>query len=382
MAHTRTGTDAGPAALTAAVLWLGTGAIAAAVQWNGLTIGGQEAVLPLTIPGYVWARPLPWSLLVGVIGAVVVAVVHLLVSRLAGGSGRAAFVTVWFAAVVAGGVAGLAQDAAAVAGALPPMRLRMLFSGLGAQAAVGAYWGLVQGWLPALMVVLLSRRAGRDSARPTRLRPVLLAGVSVLAVTALVVAGVVGQREADRSAVAADAIANGYDEDSGALPDPYAEGTPPPTSAPAEGPLAADACTPDVATPLFSGTDAATGHRMLTIELLNFSEAPCVIEGYPDLAFADQNGNALDVDLVRGGSFMTEDAGPVRVEIPAGGTAVTRLGWDAGATPGALVATTLYCAQIPGGVRGSWPVQTDIVAGAEVAVTAWALRPADESATP
>lgn len=375
-------TGAGLAAATAAALWLGSGATAAALQWNSLTVGGQEAVLPLTVPGSTWAQPLPWPLLVGLLGAIVVAVVHLLVNRLVGGSGRAAFTTVWFAAVVAGGVAGLAQDAMAVAGALPPIRLRMMFSGLGAQAAVGAYWGLVQGWLPALLVVLLSRRANRDSARPSRLGPLALAGASVIVVAALVGTGVAGQREAQRSAVAADAIANGYDEDSGALPDPYAEGTPPPTSAPAEGPLAADACTPEVATPLLGGTDAATGHRMLTIELLNFSEAPCVIEGYPDLAFADQNGNALEVDLVRGGSFMTEDAGPVRIEIPAGGSAVARLGWDAGATRGALVASTLFCAQIPGGVRGSWPVQTDIVAGAEVAVTAWALRPAGESATP
>ncbi|MWV47972.1 DUF4232 domain-containing protein [Rathayibacter sp. VKM Ac-2803] len=380
MADTNRG--AGAAAVTAAVLWLGTGAIAAALQWNSLSIGGQEAVLPLTVPGYVWAQPMPWSLLVGLVGAIVVAVVHLLVSRLVGGSGRAAFVAVWFAAVVAGGVAGLAQDAAVVAGALPPMRLRMLFSGLGAQAAVGAYWGLVQGWLPALLVVLLGRRASAAPARPSRLGPVALAGVSVVVAAALVVAGVAGQREAQRSAAAAEAIANGYDEETGALPDPYAEGTPPPTSAPAEGPVAADACTPEVATPLLGGMDAATGHRMLTIELLNFSEEPCVIEGYPDLAFADQNGNALYVDLVRGGSFMTEDAGPVRTEIPAGGSAVARLGWDAGATQGALVASTLYCAQIPGGVRGSWPVQTDIVAGAEVAVTAWALRSAAEGTTP
>ncbi|QHF22823.1 hypothetical protein GTU73_01585 [Rathayibacter sp. VKM Ac-2804] len=62
-----------------------------------------------------------------------------------------------------------------------------------------------------------------------------------------------------------------------------------------------------------------------------------MIEGYPDLAFADQNGNTVDVDFVRGGSFMTEDAGPVRVEIPA---------------------------------------------GAEVAVTGWALRPIGENTTP
>ena len=72
---------------------------------------------------------------------------------------------------------------------------------------------------------------------------------------------------------------------------------------------------------------------------------------------------------------MTTDVGAQRVELPAGESAITYLGWDANSTRGALVASTLYAAPFAGETRGSWPVKTDIIEGSSVAVTAWTLRP-------
>ena len=130
-----------------------------------------------------------------------------------------------------------------------------------------------------------------------------------------------------------------------------------------------------------SNAAESAGHRVYSVTLMNLSDAQSVAEGYPDFAFADQNDHLLDVTIEHGGSFMTNDPGVQRVEIPAGGSALTHLGWDAAATGGQLVATKLYAAQYAGAVRGSWPVSVDVVAGATVKVTAWALQPAKARAS-
>jgi hypothetical protein len=297
-------------------------------------------------------------------------------------SSRARFMIVWFAAILAGALVGFAADAATIIDAVPPGRLQMLLNGLGTQAGIGAYWGLVQGWIPALVLAVLARRRAHvprtsaDGAEPSRRGLVILSVTVVVALVAVAGVGVAGLRDAQTVAVQQEAVANGYDESSGALPDPYAEGVPVPTVAPDAASPAADWCTPDQAMMLLGEPDAATGHRVYSVTLMNFADAPCVVEGYPDFAFADQNDHLLDVTIEQGGSFMATDPGVQRVEIPAQGSAVTYLGWDAAATGGQLVATKLYAAQYAGAVRGSWPVSVDVVEGSTVSVTAWALKPA------
>jgi hypothetical protein len=51
-------------------------------------------------------------------------------------------------------------------------------------------------------------------------------------------------------------------------------------------------CTPEQPMPLMGEADAAATHRVLSIRL-SFSEDACVIAGYLDVAFADQNGHEL-----------------------------------------------------------------------------------------
>ena len=103
--------------------------------------------------------------------------------------------------------------------------------------------------------------------------------------------------------------------------------------------------------------------------------APLIRFDSISVAFGDQNAHLLDVTVEQGGSFMAQDPGAQRIEVPAGGYAVTYLGWDAASPHGALVTKTVYAAPTAGMVRGSWPIDLDIVEGSTVAVTAWAIDP-------
>ncbi len=206
-----------------------------------------------------------------------------------------------------------------------------------------AYWGFAWGWIPAWA---FSRRAGEESAR--RWSPRLL-GVTVASVVALVVVGSL-RRSGGRGRSGTGAGPGGLDS-----------------------PTPADACTPDRATLLLGTADGATGHRAQSIRLMNISEEPCVVEGYPDIAFADQNGHALDVAVRPGSSFLATDPGSAPVTVLPQGEATAVIGWDANATDGAIVARALHASLLPGYDRGSWPVELDIVSGSEVAITVWHL---------
>jgi hypothetical protein len=381
--------------VVAAALWLLSGALAVAVTWNGVLPNSVNAVLPQTLPFSPVVHPWSWSLSTTVLAAVVVALVVRLVvpltDRVRDRSVR--LVVAWFAVVLAGAAAGLAVDVATIVGALPAPRLRMLLDGLGTNATVGAWWGVVQGWLPALVV--LRRTAvpapassepadGQPGTRsPRRRRRAVLVAVAVVAAAAVVTTGALGQRAARVTSAQEAALAEGADPAQGALPDPYAEGTPVPTRAPAGDPDRDPSwCSEDQAMLLLGDPGGATGHRSQTIRFMNHSDAPCVVEGYPDVAFADQNGKELAVTVEHGGSFLAEDPGYAQFELPAGASAVTTLGWDAGTTSDALVARTMYAAPFVGDQRGSWPVEYDIVAGTVVHVTAWALESPAPTAGP
>jgi len=373
-------------AIAAALLWLVSGAVAVAVTWTGALPGSAGAVLPATLPFSPGVRPWAWGIATTLLAAGVVALVVRLVVPLADRTADRTlrFAVAWFALVVAGGAAGLALDLATIVGAFPAPRLRMLLDGLGTDATVGAWWGVVQGWLPALLVArrapagtrpepATQRADARRRARPRR--RLVLATVAVLAVTAVVGTGALGQRAARVASAQEAALAEGADPALGALPDPYAEGTPVPTLDPDRDPDRDPSwCTRDQAMLLLGEPGAATGHRSLTLRLTNYTDAPCVVEGYPDVAFADQNGNELAVTVEQGGSFLAEDPGYAQFELPAGESAVTVLGWDAGSTAGALAARALYAAPFATDERGSWPVELDVVEGSVVHVTAWALE--------
>lgn len=363
---------------TVGLVWLATALLAAAVSLTPLS-RVQQAVLPVAATPYVWSWPAPWPALLPLAGAVAVALVHATLLHLAPRS--APVPTTWLATVAAGATAGMTVDIALVFGPLLTSGWALWSVDLGSRAASGAYWGLLYGWIPALIAGRLARRAQTvdadaqpDAPRTGRRGLAITATVAVVALVALAAVRVGGD-DASQAQLRAEAEQQEPPPADGSLrPDPDAAGEPVPEVAAGPGITDIDGCTPARATILLGSVDGATGHRGLSLELMNFSDRPCVIEGYPDIAFGDQNGHLLAVAVAQGGSFMGSDAGPTRVEIPAGGSAVATIGWDAASTQGALVTRTLWAAVLAGETRGSWPIDLDVVEGSDVAVTAWALR--------
>lgn len=373
--RTLTGRRLLAASLLSAALWL----LVVAFRWGLSQLPGGASQLAALVPALVpsslmWGPVGAWLPVILILGALAVALCQALFTALAGRSGAVLLAT-WFAAIAAAALVGLAFDIASAWSSIVMFGPRGLLVGeFGASVAAGAVWGLLAGWMPGLVArAPLEACAHADAPRPSA-RPVWLLPAAVVAVLALAAAGVAADA-ARTSAIEAEADARAQLEAQttfGAVPDPDAPGEPVPPAAEASGDLDPHWCTEDRATLLKGEPDAATGHRGLAIRLMNFSDEPCVIEGYPDIAFGDQNEHLLAVTIEHGGSFMTQDAGPQRIEVPPGGYAVALLGWDAASPHGALVTKTVYAAPTAGMTRGSWPIDLDIVEGSTVAVTAWA----------
>jgi hypothetical protein len=359
------------ASLTAGGLWL----LVATLRGVFSRIPGGAAelgtVIPNVVPLSVWLWPGVWPAVTVAVAAAAVAATFALYTALVVRGGTAPVVGAWFAAVAAGATVGFAFDLAAGWTSVMIVGPRGLLGGeLGATAAAGALWGLVVGWMPGLIAA-----RGRSPAPAAPVRRSWFAAAACVGIVAVLAAGIAGndaQRVHHKAEARAEAArqhdaANGI----GSPPDPAAQGDPVPTEVAASFPSDPQWCTAERAMLLLGGSDAATGHRVQSVQLMNFSDTPCVIEGYPDIAFGDQNSHLLDVTIEHGSSFMTSDLGAQRIEVPAGGYAVASLGWDAASTHGALVGATLWAAPVAGMTRGSWPVELDVVEGATVAVTAW-----------
>ena len=363
-----------------AFLWL----LFAGARWAFGQAQGPVAQLAVLVPEVVpprllWGESAPWVFVMVIAGGTAVALLHAVITAAAGRRGSGLLVAAWFATVTAGALVGLALDIAGAWGSLMGFGPRGLLVGeFGAATASGALWGLAVGWMPGL-VARKAVPAGADTRERMSLvrLPAWLHPAAIIAVVIVVATGVATDN-ARATAIEADDAAQREAEAAvtfGALPDPTAPGTPVPERADVPGEFDSEWCTPDKAMLLIGEPDAATGHRGLPIRMMNFSDQPCVIEGYPDVAFGDQNEHLLAVTLEQGGSFMAQDPGPQRIEVPAGGYAVSVLGWDAASPHGALVTKTVYAAPTAGMTRGSWPIDLDVVAGSTVATTAWAIDP-------
>lgn len=317
-----------------------------------------------------WSLPGVWTPLMLVLVAAVLTTVTCVVADRVAPNGRM-FWALWCGAVLAGTVLGLCFDGIRAISYLQDFGVRGLSVPVVETAPVTTYWAVMSGWIPALL--LGHDRVG--TRRPVPARPALLS--ALVSIVLLIIGGGFADEARQQDIIRENAAQQSTTDDTGALIDPNAVGDPVAETAPGVDPpaLDAEACTRDRATLILGTADGATGHRAQAIHLVNVSDQPCVIEGYPDIAFADQNGHALDVDVQPGSSFMATDEGSARITVPAQGQVTAVLGWDANSTEGALVARQLYAAPLPGLERGSWPVVLDITAGSTVEVTAWKLDP-------
>ena len=60
-----------------------------------------------------------------------------------------------------------------------------------------------------------------------------------------------------------------------------------------EGPIGSDWCEAGNLSIEVAGADAATGHRRAVLRATNVGSAPCVLDGYPDIAIADALGDEV-----------------------------------------------------------------------------------------
>lgn len=113
---------------------------------------------------------------------------------------------------------------------------------------------------------------------------------------------------------------------------------------------------------------------MQALQLVNTSDAPCTVNGYPDVAYGDQNGHLLDVTIEHGHSFMAQNPGAEPITLQPGDAVLAVIGWDANSVHGQLAARSLWVAAYPGATRLTWDVSRDIIPGTTVYVTAWHVR--------
>lgn len=373
-----------------AVLWF----VCVWVPYLLALAGGSLATLAQLVPSPlgrgVLGSPLGWAILVQVLTAVVLVAGFTALVAVLGRRGGA-FTAGWLAAVLTTFTIGALIDVGSFLTWVGSFGIRGAAGTMGA-AAMTTWWGVLVGWIPALVSarsVATRRPDASPSSRGADARPVdepvergvrtspsrtrtLVAALAALALIALPFAVEAGHAATQQQLREDQATAETpTDPDGAAAPDPSAEGEPVPTAAASDGAVPDDACTAANTTILAPAPDGATGHRGQALSLVNVSDEPCVVEGYPDVAYGDQNDHLLDVTVERGGSFMAADPGPAPLTLQPGDAASAVIGWDANSVHGQLAARSVSIAVRAGEERLSWAMPLDIVSGATVSVTAW-----------
>jgi hypothetical protein len=386
----RMGVTAGSAwtALLAGLGWLLSGALYGLLTWFSVLPASFARVLaPETVQSSVWQGVMPWPVVIPLLSALTLvgltagllqfalprstvkpATAHAAEPAVQQERRPAPFMAVWLCIVLASFATSMLWSAGTVLAQWPPARVALLFNSVEPELLSAGYWGIVWGWVPALAGTFAARRRqGTPRPAPGIRPPKRLTWIGATAASAALLVAA-----APLSAAATRALRPAQ-----ATPSPVA--TQPavvygsPNVGPAHQAPAADWCSSDQVALSAGEPDAATGHRGLAIRLVNTGGAPCVLNSYPDLAFNDTAGWAMDVLLVHGGSFMTTDPGAHTITVLPGAAAEAFLGWNAMAGAGDTRVGTLLTAPYAGATRQSSAITLDIVNGGAVAVTAWSL---------
>lgn len=355
-------------ALIAGAGWLLSGALYGALTYFNSVVPASlvRLVFPETIPANAWHTPMPWPVVLPVVSTLTLAGLAAVSVKVAlPGPGERArpvpvLLAVWFAVVLASFFAQGLWAAGTVLAGWPPPRLAFMLNGVESSLLSAGYSGIVWGWVPALLAVRRVR-----TGRPTA--PSAPEGGKWIMATAFLAAALV-------AAVPLSAAATKARLPAAAPPQP----SEPPV---VYGSPGVSAATEDAGTDWCAGgqveitlgqPDAATGHRAVDLRLQNVGTKACVLAAYPDIAFDDEDGWAMEVFVFRGGTFMTDDPGRQPITLAPEETARASLGWNAMAAAGDKRAGTILVAPYAGTVRTSLPADLDIVNGGAAAVTAWA----------
>lgn len=394
-------------AAVSAVAWFLSGlALSAVASVSNRWEAAFALVFPPTVPVDTWLQLSPWNLAIPALGALLFGALSGLGYGLLLGWRRWRSAPLglmllggWGASVAAAFITAAVWALGNTIAYSSPTGFSWAFRSAQPALLASGYFGVIWGWLPALIVaiyltgrvrrladsraeIVTDPAAGSEAsmARPTEVgspagRPRTwspwLFGLTVLVTCAVGIGLVVAQPEAVRAGrIAAGGNPNGVPAFTPTpTPIPVAA---PPRIAPMPVTPGRGWCVPEQTSLTATATQGALGHRALTLILINRSASSCVLDGYPDLAFADAGDHALAVTVVHGGSYTARDPGAAVVTLPTGGSAEAHLGWNAtGATT--QTARTLWAAQYAGAQRSGLPIDTDLTGDSTVSVTAWAL---------
>lgn len=359
-----------PAAVAAGA-WVASSALSAlAGTYGGFTLPALARLgAPRTLPAGAETWPGAWGALAALLSAVALGAAFVLLAaplrRTAEGPPLVRVAAVWFAAVLAGVVLALAEAAGALlAGASAPLSLAL--GTAGAAVATAGHWGIAWGWLPALVAWRLDRRAADDTEPSPAARRRRASAVHLVAAVAgaLCLVGLGAASATGQAALNAQYAAEVPPEPS----EPAVELVP--DTAPGTWTIDPLWCTDGQLEYSVGTADAALGSRILPMLVENVSDAPCVLESYPDVAFSTATGALIATSADHGGGVLAEDAGVQRVELAAGGHAVSSLTWR-GHPAAEDHAGFLRIAAYHGGLRGYVELEPNDITGGAVSVTAW-----------
>ncbi|MDP9983879.1 hypothetical protein J2W14_003302 [Pseudarthrobacter oxydans] len=392
-------TAAAAAAAAAGIGWLISAALFAALSWFSVfPVSLTRLVVPETVAASSWHAVAPWPILIPALSVLtllgmLLLLLRLLVSRPADRiDNRTAMMSVWLCVVLASFFTSVLWSAGSISAQWPPPRMAMVFDGAGPSLLAAGYWGIVWGWIPALVWIRVAAARSRNgddgdnavsgggpdglhlprTAATGPQRPRARLGI-LLAATA--VCGVLLVAAAPLSGAATRAAANAAQVRPAPSPSPTEQ--PVVYGSPTVGPLQQTPdpswCSSEQVAISLGEPDAATGHRGMPIRLVNSGTVPCVLNAYPDVAFDDTGGWAMDILTVRGGSFMTTDPGPRAITVAPGAAAQAALGWNAMAGAGDTRVGAILVAPFSGAARTRLPADLDMISGGYVAVTGWSL---------
>lgn len=364
-----------PAAVAAGA-WVASSALSAlAGTYGGFTLPAlARLVAPRTLPSGAETWPGAWGALAALLSAVALGAAFALLAaplrRRAGGDSIVRIAAVWFGAVLAGVVMALAEAAGALLADGSGAPLSLALGTASAAIATAGHWGVVWGWLPALVAVSLDRRAETEESDGGHPSPAARGRRASVVLLGLAVVGALGLGGLGAASAGGQAALNAQYADE-VPPEPAEPVTEPvPDVAPGEWTVDPLWCTDGQLEYSVGAGDAGLGSRILPMFATNVSDAPCALESYPDVAFSTAVGTPIAVRVDHGGGMMAEDSGVERVELLPGGQATAALTWR-GQPASEEYAEFLRIAAYHGGTRGYVELEPNDITGGAVSVTAW-----------
>ena len=364
------------------VLWLLSGLAYSVTAGSGRVPPAMAAlVFPETLPLRAQVfLDVPGRMLVAGLAAAAVAAAALALLPPPARNGTApryrVFLAAWMAVALAS-LIGSAVLGTAMVLANWPVRTTELFSLLASSLFTGAYWGVLCGWLPAMVSMYLPVQVPKqhDGAlqeyprSDAEHRNRAVAAWAVFSAALLVALPFAAHSPAPPAAADAPSVSAAPSVPVEPAPEPTVYGAAPVAAAP----VAPDPqwCTGGEVAVSIGGWDAALGHRAATITVQNTGTRTCIVQGYPDLDFESSDGWVMGITTVHGGSHMTQDLSFGPVSLAPGAKAVASIGWRGTAGAGMVRVGTLLVAPYPGTQRQELAADIDLSEPGYLTVTEW-----------